>query len=83
MEKKGHMGDFYRNLFRQNVAFGAKWVLQPVPACDGARLPAWGPRCQQAGWQGALGSLQGQAAGVYALRHARARDAFCRCPPLR
>lgn len=24
VEKRGHMGDFYRNLFRSNVAFGAK-----------------------------------------------------------
>lgn len=24
VEKKGHMGDFYRNLLRSNVAFGAK-----------------------------------------------------------
>ena len=24
MEKKGHMGDFYRHLFRSNVAFGAE-----------------------------------------------------------
>jgi hypothetical protein len=32
VEKKGHMGDFYRNLLRGNVAFGAGAAAAAVPA---------------------------------------------------
>ncbi|KAI7839633.1 hypothetical protein COHA_006632 [Chlorella ohadii] len=36
VEKKGHMGDFYRNLLRSNVAFGAKPSTDEKPAAGGA-----------------------------------------------
>lgn len=34
VEKRGHMGDFYRNLLRSNVAFGAKPGEQPPTKKD-------------------------------------------------
>ena len=48
MEKRGHMGDFYRNLMRSNVAFGSS-------RCVGIARRKGGLLCS---WQGATCQLE-------------------------
>lgn len=71
VEKRGHMGDFYRNLLRSNVAFGGK----PAEAKPAARKAA--EQAQQPAGE----SDRGRAADASAAEEAEEPQWLPRSPP--
>lgn len=63
VEKRGHMGDFYRNLLRSNVAFGSKAAADGKEAEKAAAAAAAGGEQRQPGPGGAAAAAQQEGQG--------------------